>query len=142
MKDWSCGYKKWLEDNPDATLSEKVQMIEKCSAQFDYWGFVNYYNNLSVDEWKKVIFDMANKGYDIRCVLHYKKLCGEQFTVVTVHEVFEPLLDANGVGDLVGFQEKFYVEPWEASGLRDSLIKSYGEWGLPIPQYWRNLLWT
>lgn len=142
MKDWSCGYKKWLEDNPDATLSEKVQMIEKCSAQFDYWGFVNYYNGLSVDEWKEVILDMANKGYDIRCILHYKKLRGERFTVVTVHEVFEPLLDANGVGDLIGFQEKFYVEPWQEADLRNVLVERYTSFGLPIPEYWRNMLWT
>lgn len=145
MKDWSCGYKKWLENNPDAGIDEKVQMIERCSAQFDYWGFVNYYNSLSVDEWKKVILDMANKGYDIRCILYYKNWyakLGLEFCISMVHEVFEPLLDVSGAGSLIGPREKFYVEPWEVAGLRDSLIKSYDEWNLPIPQYWRDRLWT
>ncbi len=142
MKDWSCGYKKWLVDHPDADSAEKVQMIEKYKVDFDCQKFIRYYDGLSVDEWKSVILDMADRGFDIRCVLHYKKLYGDEFTLRLVPEVLEPLYCACGVDEFIDWKQKFYCEPWEDADLRKTLVEMYSSWELPIPQYWRNLLWT
>lgn len=142
VKDWSCGYQDWLVSHPDVGLDEKVRMIEKYRVKFDCQAFIQYYDGLSVVEWKSLILDMADRGFDIRCVLHYKKLYADEFTLRLVPEVLEPLYCACGVDDFVDWKQKFWCEPWECSDLRQTLMEKYSSWGLPIPQYWRDLLWT
>ncbi len=73
MCDWSSGWKEWLDAHPTADESQVFAEFNKRKGVFDYEKFVSHYDNLSEAEWLSVIQDAADKGYDIRSVLCYKK---------------------------------------------------------------------
>lgn len=43
-----------------------------------------------------------------------------------------------GADEFIGWQAKLGVEPWESEGLKDSIIKRYQFFGLPIPEQSRK----
>lgn len=142
VKEWDSGYHRWLREYPDASMDEKNMMWMSCVGAFDLREFLDYYDGLTDEEWNTVVQEMAELGYDIRCVFAYKKRRGSDFTISILHEIYEPLLAANQVLDLVFWRDLLYFEtPMDKEDRKDSVVALYREFGLPIPQYWRDKLW-
>lgn len=140
--DWSSGYQAWLDTHQGVDDDMKMQMYFKCWNNFDLSKFQEHYNNLSVDEWKDVISDMSHKGYDIRSVLFYKKLDGENFRIDFRPEIYYPLLKADGSDGYLTEMDGFGSEgAQEKENMRRELVERYKSFGLPIPEYW-GYLWV
>lgn len=143
--DWSSGYQAWLDAHPDADMDTKMKVYNQCWGRFDSDKFCEHYNHLSVEEWEDVIVDMMNKGYDIRSVLCYKKRDGLDFDVSHYDEILDPLLVVDGSKDFFYFgmlDGPYAIFGQEKLDMQKSVVDRYKQFELPIPQYWRNLLWT
>lgn len=141
---WSSGYQVWLDAHPDADMDTKLKVYNQCWNKFDSDKFCEHYNNLSVAEWKFVISDMATKGYDIRSVLCYKERDGLDFNIGHYDEILDSLLVVDGSKDFFYFgmlDGPYAIFGQEKIDMRKAVVDRYEQFKLPVPQYWRNLLW-
>lgn len=139
MNDWGSGLRKWYEANQGCSEREFREGYAKCRNKFDCDKFISYYDSLSEDEWRDVIREAEKMGYDIRSVLYYKAEHGDDFTIEDLLEIVNPLLEMDGAGAFLQLGPVFYDYP---EPVRERVTENYNRWGLPIPEYWRERLWT
>lgn len=141
MCDGCSGWKEWLDAHPNADESQIFAEFNKRKGVFDYEKFVSHYDNLSEAEWLSVIQDAADKGYDIRSVLCYKKeYDGEDdFTIEDLPEIIDVLLALDGAAALMPCKDMHISRP---DFLRELITDRYARFQLPIPEYWRERLWS
>ena len=141
MNDWSSGWREWCEAHSDADEDVVFAEFGKRQDAFDYDKFVTHYDNLSEDEWRAVIQDALDKGYDIRSVLCYKKEYEDErdFTIEDLPEIIDVLLCMDGASALMPLKDTYISRP---DFMRELITDRYARFQLPVPEYWRERLWS
>lgn len=150
LPDWHSGWAEYKAAHPNMSTEEYTEQLNKHDDNFDVQKFLDHYDNLSNKEWQAVIDDMMKIGYDIRSVLCYKhdfvnddiaRLRGKKFTIEPYEEIVKPLMKVDGCIEFAGYNSPLQFDDYEAEQERKSIIQNYQEFGLPIPKYWKELLW-
>lgn len=109
--------------------------------EFDLEEFIKYYDNLTDEQWDILIDLCAKQGYDIRCIHGYKKDMGDRFTILFIYEVLDVLLALEDCAKYISRIDGPETWFWDGQVKKD-IQERYERFGLPIPKYWRELLWT